>query len=161
MSDLPMNAPEELEDVSHAELVICLPPDWPLREQDLKEEANYWPIRLIKMLARFPHEYSTWLWVTHSVPNGDPPESYARNTKLCCAMIDYPFLLGPEFAILEREDGAKVHFLAVVPLYKEEMAYKLKHGYDALEERLDAGDVFMLLNVRRKNTCKRGFFGLG
>ncbi|MFQ8729788.1 MAG: suppressor of fused domain protein [Enterocloster bolteae] len=33
--------------------------------------SEYWPIRLIKYLARFPHEYSTWLgWGPHHSQRG-------------------------------------------------------------------------------------------
>ena len=77
MSDLPMNLPEEIadrEDLKYAELYMLLPGDWDLggvgaSTQDLPYE-RFWPIRMLKFLARFPHEYQTWLGWGHTIPNG-------------------------------------------------------------------------------------------
>ena len=59
MSDLPMTLPEGYEDrkdLQFAELFLFLPPDWkPGNEGELDvnmDEKDYWPIRLIKFLAR-------------------------------------------------------------------------------------------------------------
>ena len=48
-----MNVPEELAEykLERAELMIALPPDWKIHEND---EEHYWPIRLLKSLARLP-----------------------------------------------------------------------------------------------------------
>src|SRR5262245_42031267 len=48
MSDRPMAAPPEMEDCKYAELLVCLPPDWPLSEKDFKNNDNYWPIFWLK-----------------------------------------------------------------------------------------------------------------
>src|SRR6185436_18632705 len=55
MSDLPMTTPEGLDELRYAELMLCLPAGWPIQEGagvDPREE-HYWPIRLLKALARF------------------------------------------------------------------------------------------------------------
>ena len=51
-----MNVPEELAEykLERAELAIALPPDWKLDEESLKDERWYWPIGLLKALARLP-----------------------------------------------------------------------------------------------------------
>ena len=51
-----MNVPEELAEykLERAELAIALPPDWKLDEESLKDERWYWPIGLLKVLARLP-----------------------------------------------------------------------------------------------------------
>jgi hypothetical protein len=69
------------------ELMVTLPGMWHLDQDSFKDEAWYWPIRLRKELARFPHKYSTWLGFAHTVPNGDPAEPYAPGTKFCGAII--------------------------------------------------------------------------
>ncbi len=154
MSDLPMTVPEGAEAYRHAELSICLPEPWPLTQEAFADERNYWPIRWLKMLARLPHEYNTWLGWGHTVPNGDPPERFARNTKLCCALLLHPLLAPDDFQQLTMPDGRTVNFLALVPLYREEMEYKLKHGTEALLERFAEAEVNELLDVRRSNVCK-------
>lgn len=35
------------------ELMIDLPTDWPLEMESLRDERNFWPIRILKILARF------------------------------------------------------------------------------------------------------------
>jgi predicted Zn finger-like uncharacterized protein len=154
MSDRPMTVPTGAEEFRYAELMLCLPPEWPLTEEAFQDEVNYWPIRWLKILARFPHEYETWLGYGHTVPNGDPPEPYAPNTKLCCALLLTPSLAPKEFAQLRVSAAKTIHFYALVPLYLAEMEFKLKHGVEALAERLCANDVTELLDVKRVNVCK-------
>ncbi len=40
MSDLPMTVPEGAEDYTYAELMLCLPPDWKMSQQDFEDENN-------------------------------------------------------------------------------------------------------------------------
>jgi hypothetical protein len=159
MSDRPMRPPKEYRLLTRAELMMSLPADWPMHEKAFKDERNYWPIRILKELARLPHEHSTWLWATHTVPNGDPPKRYSKNTRLCCALLAMPQLTPEEFPKLEAGPGKIIHFHGVVPLYREEMDYKLANGADALEERLEEAGVTELLSLKRVNVCKRKLFG--
>lgn len=160
MSDLPMNAPEDMEDCKHAELAICLPPDWPLEQEVLEDNNHYWPLRWLKILARFPHEYDTWLWCDHTIPNGDPPEPFADSTKLCCMMLAPPLLPGPDFSELKVDAEKTIHFFSLLPLYREEMDFKLKEGADPLFDRFEAAGVNDLIDPNRPNVCRKKWFGL-
>jgi hypothetical protein len=159
MSARAMSVPEGYEDYSYAELLICLPTHWPVGKQDFKDPRNYWPIRLLKYLARMPHEYGTFLASGHTVPNGNPPEPFAANTRFCCALIA-PIRLSPkEVAELTISPEMKIHFYAVVPLYKEEMELKLKTGVETLYERFNRQGISELLDIKRRNVAKK-MFGL-
>jgi hypothetical protein len=158
MSDRPMIVPAGCEDRRFAELLLCLPAGWKLTQEDFKDERNYWPVRLLRFLARFPHEYETWLGLGHTIPNGDPPEQFC-DTKFCCALIAPPRLFAPEFATLQVAPDKPVHFLAVLPIFREEMELKLNKGADALWEKFDRHGVTELIDVRRGNTAKK-FLGL-
>jgi hypothetical protein len=155
MSDRPMNTPDVAADLRYAELVICLPPTWDLTEQGMKNDANFWPVGTLKMLARLPHTYDTWLAIGHTVPNGDPPEPYAPNTKLCCALICNPVLFEDGFTELRVRDGKTINFYSFLPIYEEEMNHKLKHGSSSLFELLGAKGVTEILDVARENVCKK------
>jgi hypothetical protein len=48
MSDLPMAAPEGAEEFRYAELLIALPPDWPMGDDEWKQDENFWPIWMLK-----------------------------------------------------------------------------------------------------------------
>jgi hypothetical protein len=157
MSARAMKVPEGLEELSYAELLLSLPPDWPLRQEDFENEANYWPVRTLKMLARLPHEYDTWLCEAHTIPNGDPAEPYAPNTKLCCAMLAPPLIVPDEFRELSVTPEMSIHFYGVIPIYQEEMDLKLKKGAEELYDLFDKHEVSELLDVNRKNVAKKRF----
>jgi hypothetical protein len=157
MSDRPMNTPEGAEEYRFAELLICLPPDWPLDREALEDERLYWPLRWLKIMARFPHEYDTWLFLDHTLPNGDPAEPFAANTQMCCWLLTQPLTTSDAFDKLELGPAKTVYFLAAVPLYREEMELKLNKGVEQLYERFNKVGVNEVLNLARKNTCKRRF----
>ena len=89
----------------------------------------------LRALAHLPHEYATWLGDGHTIPNGDPPEPYTDDTRLCGAMLVLPAIAPDEFLVLERDTGPVV-FYGLALLHADEMAFKLAHGAEALEELL-------------------------
>ena len=134
-----MNVPKELAEykLERAELAIALPPDWKLDKESMQEERWYWPIGLLKVLARLPISNDTWLGFGHTMEKQSP---FAEDTELCAAI-----LTGPQDMDLDTcgevcilPGGEEVNFYQVLPLYREEMEYKLEHDADALLERLAA-----------------------
>jgi hypothetical protein len=157
MSDKPMTVPEGAEEYRYAELMLGLPADWPMTGEEFEADDNFWPVALLKFLARFPHEFETWIGPAHTIPNGDPPEPFSTNTDLCCALIVPPLMAPNEFQTLRVNDEKTIQFHGVIALYREELELKLKKGMDALTERLDAKGVSELLDIKRKNTAKKRF----
>jgi hypothetical protein len=151
MSDKPMKSP--FEGLEYAELMICLPSHWQLNQDAFQDERNYWVVRWLKYLARFPHEFDTWIWATHTIPNGDPPVPFAVDVEMSCALLTYPRLFGTEFWTLKVRDDKEIHFLSFVPIYKEEMEFKLEHGIEALYSRFEENLVCELLDTNRPNYC--------
>lgn len=151
MSDKPMNAPEGMEDAKYAELSICLPKDWKISEEDFKDENNYWPIRWLKYMARFPHDYNTWLWWGHTVPNGNLAEPFAENTNLDTMLLlpGVMFEKGYHQLVLPHKT---ISFFALIPLYKEEVELKLKEGVEALFEGFNKHQVSDIFQLDRPNT---------
>lgn len=142
-----MDTPEELDEykLQRAELVIYLPADWNIEGQ---EEKDYWPLRWLKILARLPIEHSTWLGWGHTVPNGGP---MADNTKFTGVMLLDPENVDEEAAVCQLPNGENVNFYQVMPIYQEEMDFKIKHSAEALLERMD--DVSALVDIHRRNVC--------
>lgn len=161
MSDRPMNVPEDAGEFRFAELLVCLPPEWPISEKAFEDENNYWPIRWLKMLGRFPHEYETWLGPGHTVPNGDPAEPFADNTKFCCWMTSAPMLFDEAFCTLPISPDKVIHFYGLYALYKQEMEYKLRNGADSLLDALSRVAQGELLDLGRKNACRKGLWPFG
>jgi hypothetical protein len=158
VSDEPMTVPEGMEQYRRAELLMALPAEWPLTEDAFKDEANYWPVRWLKMIGRLPHEYNTWVAWGHTIPNGDPAEPIA-NTGFIGVMLSAPYWLPPEFFQLATKAGETISFYQLVPLFKEEMDLKLEKGAEELEGRLEKADVGFVLDVGRTNVAARkGWF---
>jgi hypothetical protein len=159
MSAKPMRAPEP--GLTHAELALALPPDWPMEQEAWRDERHYWPIRLLKFLGRLPHEYDTWLGNGHTIPNDDPPAPYAPGTALCGAIVAAPQLPPESFGLLERPAGP-VRFYGVVALHAAEMRFKLDRGADDLYDRLAAAGVSELVDPGRAAAVeaprRRGLF---
>lgn len=150
MAQRAMTVPNGLADWSFAELVLALPPDWCFDDAAVEGDAG-WPIRLLQDLARFPHQYGTWLGLDHSVPNGEPPESYAPDTNLCGCLLEVPAYLPDTFRRLDLSDGRSLHFLHVTPLFADEIDYKLTVGTDSLLKRFD--DLRMPMVVDPERPC--------
>ncbi len=151
MSDLPMDVPEGAESPDRLELMVTLPGTWPLSETALADERSYWPLRLLKTLARLPHKYDTWLGFGHSIPNGMPAEPYATTVGFQGALILPPASAPDAFAHLTTDDGTLIGFMAVVPVYPEEMALKLEDDAQALLARFSAKGISDIIDPVRLN----------
>lgn len=153
-SDEPMNTPDGMEDFERIELLVMLPASWRLDEDAFKDEAHYWPVRWLKMLGRLPHEYDTWLGWRHTIPNGDPAEPIA-DTDFVGMMLSSPDGLPQAFSTLGAPSGDTIFFLALTPLYEEEMDLKLNEGAEALELRFGARRIGPVVDTDRANVAKR------
>lgn len=147
-----MNVPNQLkeEQLERAELVICLPEYWKLDKEHLKDEKWYWPIRLLKELARFPRENNTWLGWGHTV-SYDGPLSYT--TELCASILINPPCGNVGGNTCTLPDGEEVNFYQVIPLYRDELEYKLKNGTQKLLDKMN--DNILLVNPHRLNVLNQ------
>ena len=137
MSDKSMITPIEASEFRFAELVIYLPSTWPLDKEHSRLEEYYWPVRLLKDLTKMPHMLETWLGPGHTIANGEPPEPYAANTRMCGSVLLEPVLEPVGFRRLKASPAKTINYLLVFPLYKEEMIFTMKYGMDMLLERLE------------------------
>ena len=97
MSELPMITPPDSSEMRYAELCILLEPSWQLSQESFADEGWYWPLRLLKTLARYPTENAAWLGYGHTIALANPPEPFATNTTLCAALVIPPLTLGEIF----------------------------------------------------------------
>ena len=148
-----MNVPEELAEykLERAELAIALPADWKLDQESMKDEKWYWPIRLLKSLARLPIDCDSWLGHGHTVENREP---FADNTKLCTATLIGPQGTEDGSEVCTLPGGEEVNFYQVIPLYEDELDYKLEHDVDALLNKMRG--ISFVVNPTRQNAITRG-----
>ena len=148
-----MNVPEALAEykLERAELAIALPRNWKLKHEDLKNERWYWPIRLLKTLARLPIASDTWLGFGHTMDN---EEDFAENTKLCAAILTPPQGTEDGSEVCTLPSGEEVNFYQVLPLYRDELEYKLAHDADALLDKMNG--ISFVAEPDRQNAATSG-----
>jgi len=155
MSDRPMTIPEDLEGeppAPRAELVLALDQSWPFGPEHLADDRYAWPLKLLASLARLPHAHGLWFGPGHTVPNGNPPQPYVPDSGLCGVLIAPPVAMPPDFPVLTHAEE-RLEFLAVVPVYAEEMQLKVERGTEVLFERFDAHDINEVLVPNRRKVA--------
>ncbi|WP_370826793.1 DUF2185 domain-containing protein [Fournierella massiliensis] len=148
-----MNVPEELAEykLERAEFAIALPGNWKLKREDLKNERWYWPIRLLKTLTRLPIVSDTWLGFGHTMDN---EEDFAENTKLCAAILTGPQDTEDGSEVCTLPGGEEINFYQVIPLYRDELDYKLEHDADTLLNKMRG--ISFVVNPTRQDAITRG-----
>ncbi len=136
MAQEAMKAPKGSDACTHAELVMFLPPDWPMdRIQD--DDGAFWPIRVMKRLARYPHDFNTWVWLGHTIPMGD---SGPVDLPFDSVLLDFPMLLDSSGCALPLPDGRKVMFLGIILLRPEEREFCMANEPDAFMDLVEEQD---------------------
>ncbi len=163
MSDLPMTLPEDFSDkfkAAHerAELMMFLPRDWHIHDEDAKEDKWFWCIRALKSAARYPHLCDTWIGHGHDIQFTEPVEPFAENTKLCALMFAYPDC--ERLMYLTGHEGMRINVYMAIPIYEEEMLYKIGFDGDGSTELLcklfgedDVPLEAYIVDINRKNCC--------
>lgn len=149
MSQLPLYNETDagLQEV-YLELMLALPADWPLTAEGILDANNFWPIEWLQRLAIYPHLNDIFLGLGDSIPNGDPAEPLAANTELCGFIIGLPTLVDKEFVFLQT-DAAEVTFLALLPVYADELLFKLEEGAEAFLDAAEDAGLTELIDTKR------------
>ena len=158
MSDIPMISPESVDGWDYAELMICLPEGWKFDEESLKDERYYWPIRWLKILARFPHDYKTWLSYGHTMPNGDPAEPIYQDGGFSCMMLMRPKTVSTDFWRLQIRDDKIIHFFSLIPLYSDETELKLREGSEIIDDLFEEKKITELFDPDRQSVVKKSWW---
>ena len=158
MSALPMALPaEQPQELRFAEMILLLPAEWkleaPVSENEKEDGSVWWPVTLLKYLARFPHECQTWLGWGHIVSNSAAYLPYDETTGFCGTMIG---ALQEEVSVFCAKDGTQLNLYVLIPLYKEEMQWKQEKGITSLLEKLSELTGYgMVIFPDRPNVCAK------
>ncbi|MFN9757433.1 MAG: suppressor of fused domain protein [Planctomycetota bacterium] len=152
MSDLPM--PSQDGGPTRCEVMIRLMADHPLSQEAFADEANYWPIRRLKMIARMPHLLGSSFAAGHTIAT-NPPEPLHPGSEFCALGLVEP--LDPGARTIRTKDGLEITLLQVVPMYREELAWKLQQpAIGALAELYDA-ESFRIADAGRAKLRGEGW----
>jgi Suppressor of fused protein (SUFU) len=152
MSDKAMKKPDKSPGEYYLELLLRLPAGWPVGDEaKWKEEKNYWPIRLLKTIARFPHKYDAFLWTGHTLDNGQPATPWSNGTTFDAAFLAPSRTLPEKFETLTLENGRKIKFLALYPVYHAESALARREGANALWEKFVERGITDVVDPARRS----------
>jgi hypothetical protein len=158
MSNRPLEAPVQLPDWSRTELVLALPGS-PEDHVDGNGQFHYM-IEQLRAYARRPHAVGSYYLLGHTIgPLDDDP--LGPDTEMVAAVLSRA-VISPVVDSLAAfrahlDSGECVNFLAVEPIYADELELKMKRGPDALIERLEASQVFELYNPTRASVAPQKF----
>ncbi|MDV0447721.1 hypothetical protein MsAg5_16330 [Methanosarcinaceae archaeon Ag5] len=150
MSDIPMEVPPGFEEFQFAEMMMLLPEYWPLSETDLEEEVNNWPIQVLQTIAELPVPDRTWVSWGHTVSNTDAP--FSNFVLFESSLLVYSITTSEEFVKIELPEKT-VHIYSAIPLYPEELEFKIKYGADNLLDKFNRYQTPEILDCDRENVC--------
>jgi hypothetical protein len=90
------------------------------------------------------------------VANGEPPAPYHSTTNLSAAMLAPAVNLSSDLLTFRCRPDKEVWFFAVLPLYLDEMNFKLRKGVDALMSAFERYGITELLDPRRRSVVSGG-----
>lgn len=134
MSSEDMILPEEIEtefpEFKRAELFMMLPKTWDVENMVslTPSHESSWPMQLLRMIAKYHYEFFTWIGPGYTMEYS----YFANNTKLSAAML---VSLNDDISVIKTKDNQFISLYLVLPLYKEEVQYKLQYGYESLIEK--------------------------
>lgn len=140
---------DEEGEEQRCELLMTLPPDWADSTEDWQRPDRFWPLHLLRLLARFPFVTGEPIDWGHSFDLREELDEES-GTDFCAAMLLSPGLFEEEAAVCTLPDGARVSYWQVIPLYREEIQYKRAHGTEELLE-LFTDDMLSTADPQRLN----------
>lgn len=148
LSSYTMPVPEKYKERSHAELYFCLPDYW-----DLESRNGKWVLEWINKMAKHVVDKHTWFGPGHTFPNGNPAEPLSDTMKQRYLMLYEPIFLHKELQPLSTS-MYDVHFLAIMPIFEDEMDYKMGKGTFKLVQKMEGKGITELLDDFRMTALK-------
>ncbi len=132
--------------VGRAELLICLPKNWDLKNRD---EKWFWPIAYLKALMQYPFQQRTWLGYEHTLQLGGK----LPGTEFKGILFDYPYHIKKSDYKVQLENGEYVWFYQIIPLFSTEVVYKNEEDYNALKKLIQ--ENYGVVNPERFNVLSK------
>lgn len=115
------------------------------------ETTKPWFVGAMTFLAHFPFDFKTWLAVSHTIPNGNPPAPVVEGSVLTTALFLPPIFESKGFAQDFKLGDETVNFLWLTYISDKETEYKLKYGYDKLVEKFTPDNFPKVFNPFRSS----------
>jgi hypothetical protein len=133
LSDIFMPVPEPEKGREHNELYFCLPSYWDL--DDVKNPNMNWVFYWIQRMCRHIKEKNSWFGPGHTMACGMPFQNLSENMKCNHFFLNNPMLLENELQPFVSAEKT-TYFLAIIPIFEDEMDYKQGKGTQKLIKKL-------------------------
>jgi hypothetical protein len=151
LSNYSMPVPEKWKGRECNEIFFCLPSYWDL---DDRENPNMnWVFPWIQRLTHYVQEKKTWFGPGHTLPCGKPFQALSSTMKSNHLLLTDPLLLSHELVPIRMENRT-IYFLAIVPIFEDEMDYKQGKGTFKLLTKLQGHGITEKLDDFRKTSLK-------
>jgi hypothetical protein len=158
LSNFEMNVPEKHQNSKNIELYFCLPSYWDFENQE--DENLNWVFPTLFRYHQHILSKNTWFGVGHTIPFSNPLKAISTSMKQSYFFVNEPIFLKDEMTALTIGEK-NVHFLALIPIFEDELDYKMGKGTYKFQKKLHAQNVSELLDDYRATVLKSKwrFFG--
>lgn len=132
MAELAQPAHPKFKGYSRIELVMAVPPDWPLAADPGTPSTRTWPLQLLREIARYPHVMGKPVGLGHTL---EAPALARNDLGYSAVMLGAPSVFG-DGDVRFRVRREEVVFLSVIPIFPAELAFARHAGSSALWDRL-------------------------
>lgn len=151
LSHYKMPVPEKYAGREYNELYFCLPSYW--EWETLDNENMNWIYTWIYKMSDYVVKNQTWFGHGHTIPAGKDKLPISATMRQNHFFLCDPILLDEALAPLSVGDK-QIHFLAIVPIFEDEMDYKQARGAFKLLQKFNSSGVTEKLDDFRSSVLK-------
>jgi len=138
LSNYTMLVPDAEKGREHNELYFCLPSYWDIK--DLNNPNMNWVHYWIQRLVKYVLDKKTWLGPGHTMACGNPFQNLSDINRCNHFILNNPMLLKEELIPITI-DGKTIYFLAIIPMFEDEMDFKQGKGTQKLIKKFESNNV--------------------
>ena len=154
LSQLKMDVHEKHVGEEFAELYFLLPVYW--QEEDLYKEENEWVFTCLTKIKNHIETNNAWVGHGHTFSFKNAEVFFLNSSIPTHFMITRPIELKELLKPIQSEKKV-IHFLALFPIYKNELSYKEARGTFKLEEKLRQSQITEKMDGYRETVIKSRF----
>ena len=158
LSEFQMNVHEKHIGEEFNELYFYLPSYWDLN--DTENTSMNWVFIWLEKLKKHVISKNSWFGNGHTIATGKSLVPLSDKMLQNHFILAHPMELSKELASIKLEDKT-IHFLAVIPIFEDEMDYKQGKGTAKLFKKFEQANVTEKLDEFRKTVLRTrwNFFG--
>jgi hypothetical protein len=158
LSNSAMNVHEKHREEAYKELYFMLPSYWEIKE--ITNPKFNWVLHWLIHLKNYLQVNNTWFGHGHTMPCGKEMKALSNTMLQNHFILSRPIALQQDLAPITLADR-QVGFLAIIPIFGDEMDYKQGKGTVKFFRKLEGAKITEKLDDFRKTSlrAKWRFFG--